>query len=123
MVSVPGFLLRRLYAKGSLRNNQDGFQFQLRNTLGSGYARRLHPLTVDGEAVPLERASFLLDGVTTPFADVSEAKPFTLALNRDITILVKGKRLQPGPHKVGMGFDVPGFGTLAFDFTDAVAEG
>ena len=51
MVTVPGFLLRRLYLKGSLRNTSSGFEFQLRNRLGSGYAHKLLPLTVDGVEV------------------------------------------------------------------------
>ena len=41
MISVPAFLLRRLYVKGSLRNAAGGFEFQMKNGLGSGYA---HPL-------------------------------------------------------------------------------
>ena len=35
---------------------------------------------------------------------------------------VAGVRLGPGPRKIGMGFDVPGLGTLRFDFTDLVAD-
>ena len=36
MVSVPGFLLRRLYVKKSLRNTAAGFEFQIKNGLGCG---------------------------------------------------------------------------------------
>ena len=32
-MKVPSFLLRRLYAKGSLRNTDNGFQFELKNQL------------------------------------------------------------------------------------------
>ena len=39
MVTVPAFLLRRLYVKGSLRNSDEGVQFQLMNKLGTGYAK------------------------------------------------------------------------------------
>ena len=49
-MKVPGFLLRRLYVKGSLAATEGGFEFQICNRLGSGYARRLLPLTLDGEA-------------------------------------------------------------------------
>jgi hypothetical protein len=30
--------------------------------------------------------------------------------------------LKSGAHKVEMGFDVPGLGTLRFDFTDVVGD-
>lgn len=122
MVTVPGFLLRRLYVKGSLRNTDDGFEFQLLNRLGSGYAFRMQPLTLDGRELPLNSAAFDVDGEITGFDEVSHNRTFTLALNRGITIRVTGVRLDPGPRKVGMGFDVPGLGTLGFEFTDTVAD-
>lgn len=123
MVTVPGFLLRRLYVKESLRNIPTGFEFQLRNRLGSGYAHKMWPITVDGEEVPLDKASFAPQDERTAFGDVSKERTFTLAMNKTITIRVDSVRLAPGPHKIGMGFDVPGLGTLRFDFTDLVSDG
>ena len=123
MVTVPGFLLRRLYVKKSLTNNDEGFQFQIRNCLGSGYAHRVWPLTVDGEEVPADDTVFEQDGESTAFSQVTRERTFSLAMNRTITISVTGVKLEPGPRKIGMGFDVPGLGTLRFDFTDVVADG
>ena len=123
MVSVPGFLLRRLYAKGSLSNTDSGFRFELRNRLGSGYAYKMWPLTLDGSELPAESAFFVLDGRQTAFAAVSKENTFTLAMNKAITIRIEGTTLSPGPHKIGMGFDVPGLGTLRFDFIDSVQDG
>ena len=122
MVTVPGFLLRRLYAKQSLRNTDEGFEFRLLNRLGSGYAYKMHPVTLDGRELPLNRAAFDLDGETTGFDEVSQNRTFTLAMNKSITIRVVGTHLDPGPRKIGMAFDVPGLGTLGFDFTDTVAD-
>jgi hypothetical protein len=123
MVTVPGFLLRRLYLKGSLRNTSSGFEFQLRNRLGSGYAHKLWPLTVDGVELPLEATSFESKDTPTRFSEVSGENTFTLALNRVIIIRADGGTLETGARKIGMGFDVPGLGTLSFDFTDVVADG
>ena len=122
MVSVPGFLLRRLYVKGSLKNAVGGFEFQIKNTLGSGYARRMSPITVDGREIPLGSAFFYLDGREVAFSSVSEENTFTLAMNAGITIWVDGVTLEPGPHRVEMGLDVPGMGMLRFDFTDTVMD-
>ncbi len=120
MVSVPGFLLRRLYRRGTLRNTEDGFEFQLENRLGSGYAHGMLPIAVDGEEVALDRAAFVLDEALTPFESVSRASTFTLAMNRTIVVRVEGTVLSAGTHTISMGFDVPGIGTLKFDFTDVV---
>ena len=82
----------------------------------------MHPITLDGRELPLNSAAFDFDGEATGFNEVSQNKTFTLAMNRSITIRVAGTHLDPGPRKVGMAFDVPGLGTLGFDFTDTVAD-
>ena len=122
MVTVPGFLLRRLYVKQSLRNTSSGFEFHLRNRLGSGYAYKLWPLTVDGQEMAPEATFFALDDQETAFSNVSKDKTFTLVMNKAITIRVENFTLDTGPRKIGMGFDVPGLGTLKFDFTDVVED-
>lgn len=122
MVTVPGFLLRRLYVKQSLANTEEGFQFELMNKLGSGYAHKVHPLTVDGAEIPIDSSEFDLEGALIPFDEVDEQNTLTLAMNKATVVRVTGTRLAPGAHKIGMGFDVPGLGTLSFDFTDAVAD-
>ena len=47
-MKIPGFLLRRLYVKGSLQATQTGFAFELHNSLGSGSVHGMRPLTLDG---------------------------------------------------------------------------
>lgn len=120
MVSVPGFLLRRLYVKESLKNTPLGFEFKLMNRLGSGYAHGIVPLTVDGEEQDTGRTYFILDDKEIAFDQVSRDNTFTLAMNREITVWVDGVTLEPGTRKIGLGFAVPGLGTLKFDFTDVV---
>lgn len=122
MAVVPAFILRRLYVKGSLRNTEGGFSFQLKNTLGSGYARAVGPLTVDGDDVALEDSFFAHEGRHVSFSEVDENNTFGLPLNRTIDISVRGRRLAPGAHKIGFSFAVPGFGKLGFDFTDEVRD-
>ena len=122
MVTVPGFLLRRLYVKQSLTNTADGFQFELMNKLGSGYSHKVHPLTVNGAEIPIESALFDLEGNTVRFDEVTQERTLTLAMNKAIVVRVTGTSLEPGAHKIGMGFDAPGLGTLSFDFSDTVAD-
>ena len=123
MVSVPGFLLRRLYAKGSLKNAAVGFEFQLMNSLGSGYSTKVWPLKVDGDEIPTGQSYFIVDDKETRFGDVSPDNTFALEMNKAITIWVDAASLEPGVHTIEMGFDVPGLGSLRFDFSDEVADG
>jgi len=114
--------LRRLYVKGSLKATPTGLEFMLKNGLGSGYAHKLWPLKVDGTEISSESVIFMIEGDETVFADVSKENTFTLAMNRTIVIRAEVPGFSSGPHKLEMGFDVPGLGTLSFDFTDTVAD-
>lgn len=122
MVAVPSFLLKRLYVKGSLRNNEQGFQFYLKNSLGSGYGNELFPLVLDGKELPKDSCFYLLDSVAVPFTEVCKEKPFTLAMNKSLTILVKGAPLSEGPHKLKIGFAAEGIGGLSFEVNDLLSE-
>ena len=113
-LKVPGFLLRRLYVKGSLRATSDGFVLDFMNTLGSGYARRLLPVAVNGVEVDLSDCYFVVDGV----ADVTPETPFSLALNRTSTLGVRGVTLPDGAVTLRLGFEVQGLGDLSFEITD-----
>lgn len=123
MISVPSFLLKRIYVKGSLQNNEQGFQFQLKNTLGSGYGNELLPLTLDGKELPRESSYFVLDAEEVPFSAVSQERPFTLAMNKTLTIVVKGVTLAEGAHRIGFNFVAQGLGKLSFEVTDLVSGG
>lgn len=122
-MQVPAFLLRRLYVKGSLRNTPGGFEFDLMNTLGSGYAEQVMPLTINGEEIPTASSAFVVDGVATPFDEVSSGQPMTLGLNRAVTIAVAGRTLAPGQYRIGLGFVVTGMGEMQFEVTDAIEDG
>jgi hydroxymethylglutaryl-CoA reductase (NADPH) len=122
MVTIPGFLLRRLYVKGSLHNTERGVEFSLLNKLGAGYARKLMPLEMDGEEVPLQQCSFSVDGEEVGFEAVSAETPFTLDLNRSTIIIIRDVNLSQGPHKISMSFEVAGLGNLQFEFTDAPSD-
>jgi hypothetical protein len=119
-MQVPPFLLRRLYVRGSLRNEGGGFAFDLKNTLGSGYADAVLPLSLDGEPLPLDATTFVVDGETLPFSDVSAERPMTLGMERVVTIAVRGRTLDAGKHRLGIGFVVTGMGRMEFDVTDAL---
>ncbi|MDA0232051.1 MAG: hypothetical protein O3B04_00860 [Chloroflexi bacterium] len=120
MPGVPAFILRRLYVKGSLQNTGSGWSFTLKNSLGSGYAKGMLPLRVDDQEVAMTASSFHQDGQDITFDNVTDQTTFGLKMNRSIAITINGAQLAHGPHKVWMGFIVPGFGKIGFDFTDEV---
>ena len=121
MPLVPAFILRRLYVKGSLKNAPDGWQFTLRNSLGSGYAVGLVPVVLDDEqTIPMSKTWFENDGIIVTFDQVTENNTFGLKMNNEIVINVTGEQLNPGEHAVYFGCIIPGIGKIGFDFTDDI---
>ena len=120
MVSVPAFLLRRLFLKGSLKNSPDGIMFQLKNSLGSGYAKAMLPVSIDNQQYSMDKSYFITDASKISFSSVTQENPFSISMNKIITILIDGAPLTPGSHKVEMGFVVPGLGDLKFDVKDSI---
>ena len=82
----------------------------------------MQPLRVDDIEVPPGRTLFVLEGHGTVFSSVSRENTFTLEMNKTISVRAEGFEIEPGPRKIEMGFDVPGLGTLRFDFTDVVED-
>jgi len=101
MGSVPTFLLKKLYAKGSLKNTATGFELAIQNTLAPGTIVGLAPLQVDGTEYPLEKTTAILpDGSQLSATDVSAESPVRFAIGDRVTIQVEGKPLVAGPHKL-----------------------
>jgi hypothetical protein len=101
MGSVPAFLLKKLYAKGSLKNTAAGFELTIQNTLASGTIVGLAPLQVDGTDYPLEKTTAILpDGSQVSAADVSAESGVRFSVGDKVTIRVEGKPLQSGQHKL-----------------------
>ena len=122
MVSVPSFILKRLYVRGSLIRTADGFEFTVRNQLGSGFADEMLQVTLDGQPFPLEECYFRTEqGDEQSFSDVSSERPLALEMNRSLFFGVRGAHLASGPHKVGLGFVAHGIGPLKFEVAD-IAE-
>ena len=117
-MKIPGFLLRRLYVKNSLSIIENGFEFQLRNQLGSGYAHRVLPMKLDDQDIDLASTSFEVDGKEIKFSQVTRDNPFTLAMNKSTTVRVKGILIDSSLHNIEMSFEVAGLGVLSFDFSE-----
>lgn len=120
-MKVPGFLLRRLYVKGSLQNSTTGFCFELHNSLGSGSVHGMHPLTVDGKPQDSTRTFFRrTNGSEVAFAAIDEKNPFALEMGRSLIVHAEGIKLAPGKHEIGLSFVVPIIGALGFTVDDVV---
>ncbi|HEY8169170.1 MAG TPA: hypothetical protein VIF84_10685 [Candidatus Limnocylindrales bacterium] len=124
-MNVPGFLAKRFYVAGSLRNTASGFSLQAQNPMGSGTLVGIGRLSVDGEAIPVEAVSAVRDGDPTPLlaSEVSPRRPIRVVVGDRITLSIAGRTLSPGRHKLDVELVEVDIGRLKFSISDDLAAG
>jgi hypothetical protein len=122
MGSVPAFLLKKLYVKGSLKNTATGFELAIQNTLAPGTIAGLVPLNVDGVEYPLAQTVVILsNGTRVPAAEVSAAAPLRFSVGDQVTIQVQGAPLSAGAHTLAISPKTKEAGLLEISTQDTVA--
>ncbi len=122
MGSVPAFLLKKLYVKGSLRNTTTGFELAIQNTLAPGTIAGLVPLKVDGVEYPLGQTVVgLNDGTIVSAAQVSAAAPLRFSVGDQVTLRVQCAPLAAGTHTLAICPKTKEAGVLEISVQDTVA--
>jgi Cu/Ag efflux protein CusF len=122
---LPAYMLRQLYAKGSMKNLKEGdkvvgFSFSLKNKLGSANLKGEVVLAVDGQPVPPDSIILKKGDTTIKLSDlVQTPMKFSVGDSLDLTVMKEGG-LIPGQHKVDVKFHIVEFGKAQFDVTDTV---
>ncbi|MGQ9717074.1 MAG: hypothetical protein ACUVR6_05165 [Anaerolineae bacterium] len=123
MPAIPPAILKKLYVKGSLRAEGDGFVLSLQNPIGSGVIQGFRGLTLDGKAVPLEQVSIVQpDGTVVPAGAISEQNPLLFAMGATLTLQVGGVPLNPGNHQLGIRVVVKDVGPLEIPIADTFTD-
>ena len=121
MSSIPVFLLKKLYVRGSLKNTGSGFELAIQNTIAPGTIVGLLPLKVDGVEYPLQQTRVLLsNGTILTTANVSAQSPLRFSVGEKVTIQVEGAPLPAGPHKLIISPKTKEAGTLQIPADDTI---
>jgi alpha-galactosidase len=120
---IPGFLLKKLYVRRSLRNTAAGCALDLRNVVDSATVTRFLELEVDGRAYWPERLVVVLHGhPALPATAITPQAPITLPAGTALSLLLPGVALEPGSHHLRLRFQVLEVGELAFHVEDRLSE-
>jgi hypothetical protein len=116
----PSYLLQKVYQKGSLKNNEDGFEFALKNIVDSGTLVGVNPLVVDGESIPPAMVR-LAQGDKEIFGNqVTSRTPVSIPVNTQTRIRIKRNPLPPGPHEITVSLVTREIGLVKFKITDSI---
>lgn len=123
MPAIPPALLRRLYVEGSLRNRPDGFEFVLRNRLAPSTILRLGPLTIDDRAVGQDLVQIQTRRNMRSITRVTDKAPHDWPINSEIKLIVAGRALEPGSHRLAFAMSLKEVGELTLRVEDAPDNG
>ena len=118
---IPSFLLKKLYVKGSFKNNPTGFELALQNTLAPGTLIGISPLKIDGRDIPHDKILITAGSAASVRAsDISLASPRLFPLNIVIKFQVEDQPLAPGPHRLTVLVNTKEAGELKIDAEDTI---
>lgn len=118
MAKIPEFLLKALYVKGSLRQDGDGFEFQMKNDLGPARIIGARPLLLDRKPIPLESCRFVHSEQEASFTGVTAEQSVLMRKGEAVTVKVAGHSLRPGRHTLGINVVVKDMGPISFSVND-----
>ncbi|MBA3850832.1 MAG: hypothetical protein H0X59_00485 [Chloroflexi bacterium] len=120
---VPGFLVRRFYVSGSLRNTATGFQLQAHNEMGDGTLVGVTRVAVDG--VTMDPAGITArhegTGVVVRATDITRTAPVRVERGQRVTLQVTAQPLSPGRHELEVELLELNLGALQLGITESVA--
>jgi len=117
----PAFVLNKLYIKGSLKNNDKGFQFDLKNVVDSGTLVEIGPITEDGEPYNMASITVVTSTQERTGDQVTRTNPLPVHLGMLFTLKVNGEPLKPGEHSFNVSVLTREIGRIKFDFQDTLA--
>lgn len=120
MPAVPAFMLKKLFVKGSLRNNLEGFEFQLKNVLAPGTITGVLPLVVDDQTYCADNLYIIQSEEQRAANQIGKEQPFSFALNSQVTMAVRGPQLKPGSHRIVIDVITKEAGELKWDVTETL---
>ena len=125
MVYIPGFLVNKVYERGSLQNTEDGFSFCFKNTMTpvkiSGMSQL--KITIDGEmSIPSDNVELELGGRTFRISGEPLKELVEFGKNSRLHIRIKGDPLTYGNHVIKISFITHEFGGVTLKVKDAIGE-
>ena len=118
---IPSFLLAKLYVKGSLKNNESGFEFSLKNIIDSTMLIGIGPISIgeknyEGQAICMTVGDKYVNG-----AELSRSNAVPVRMGIPLKVAVVGEPLAAGVQKITVTATTSDIGKIKFDISDTIA--
>ncbi len=119
MAVVPDFLIKRVYKKGSLKQDDEGVTFELKNVIGPGVISGLNSIQINDYIFPKEVIEFTTQGIKMLADAINEKNPIHFRLGQEGKIFCKKiKCLKDGINQIIIELSNPEVGTIKVTLSD-----
>ena len=125
MVYIPGFLINKVYDRGSLRNNDGGFEFRFTNNMTPMRISGMRDiqLDVDGTRYPVDAIELVLGGRPVSLSSAEQSgETYTFSRDSNLLIKVRGDKLPRGRHTVKVNFITNEYGGATLKVSDTLGD-
>lgn len=117
---IPSFLLAKLYVKGSLKNNDNGFEFALKNIIDSTMLIGIGPITIGEKNYEGEAVVMITNERTVNGAELSRNNPIPVRMGVPLKVTVAGEKLASGEQRITVAATTSDIGKIKFDIVDKI---
>lgn len=118
---VPEFLLKKIYQKGTLKKDESGVSFDLKNILGPGFISGFNFVQINDKKYESGEVVFVTDGTEIKGTDISEEKPLKFRLGQKGTIKISDNTcVKEGSNKIIIEIMNPEAGKVTVKFEDNI---
>lgn len=122
-LDIPDKVLKRLYTYGSLKNTDEGIEFEVKNRLQDAKFAGLSRLEINGSEIDLDKIRLeTADGKTFTLDQVTKDDPIPFSVGRTVVIIVEGMELPTGDHEIYTEFIAEPFGDLSLEIGDTIRD-
>ena len=121
MPVIPPTVLKKLYVKGSLRLDNGGFAFDLKNLIAPATITDVKGVDVDGE--PADGSSITIvppSGNRRPADRISPGRPLVFPVGGVVAVHVAAQPLDAGEHELALHVEVKEIGSLEIPISDTI---
>jgi len=124
MVYIPGFLVSKVYERGSLRNTGCGFEFCFENRMTPLQISGIRDLSleVDGVKCSVDRLGLVLGGNPIDLHGGGSGETYTFAKDEKLVVTVEGPPLDVGKHVLKMGLITHEYGGATIKVSDSIGS-
>jgi len=122
MPVIPATVLKKLYVHGSLRRQDGGFAFDLKNLIAPATIVSVGGLEVDGKQIDGSKMTIRPPSGNARATDqISSGRPLVFPVGMVVTVHVSSESLERGQHDLTLHVDVKEIGSLDIPVSDDIA--